>query len=528
MATLLSHAEFLYKLNRLNLGITVQGTYQKSISKIAVKCNKCGWEWSPAAASLLMRHGCPKCGGTMQKTHEEFVTELKSKRKDVVIIGRYMKALQKAKFRFLKCGHEHDITPAHILSGRGCPICAHSRRGASQRLTMNNFLKRLEKIDPNLTVMKGGMYINYTTPIPLHCNVCKHKYEIKPSDVLKSRGCPKCHRAGTSFLEQFIYHTLVCILGSSKVISRDKTAIGVELDIYIPELKAAIEPGSWYWHKDLVAKDRKKHLLCQEKGIRLITIYDHYDDPNVPFDDCIVTNCDLGPTRNIDELIKITKTTLSEFNLDTILDISEWKKIKRDAQMASKRTTTEEFKKELSEINNKIKIIGEYTKANDKIKVQCKICNHKWYVAPTTLRKGSGCRKCAGTLQITHAQFIERLNRLHPNMISLTEYVNMKTHVTIKCKVCGYIWPAQPLHLVYESYKTGCPKCSGRARRTPEEFIAEVAKLSPTIKIIGPYTRTYKPVLVQCGECNRIWQAHPNSLLRGSGCRSCKVKKTKR
>lgn len=468
MSTQLDHTEFLHKLNALNLEITVQETYQKSICKIAVKCNKCSWEWSPTAASLLMGHGCPKCGGTMQKTHEEFIEELRAKRDDVIIIDRYVKALQKAKFRCLKCGHEWDVTPAHILSGRGCPACAHSRRGASQRLTMDKFLKRLKKIDPNLTVRKGGMYINYTTPMPLHCNVCKYEYEIKPGDVLDSGGCPNCHRACTSFFEQFIYHAFICVLGNSKVISRDKTVIGIELDIYIPGLKAAIEPGSWYWHKDLVAKDRKKHLLCKEKGIRLITIYDHYNDTSIPFDNCFVTNCDLGSIRNIDELIKMTKTALSEFGLDANLDTSEWKKIKRNAKMASRRMTTEEFKKELSKINNKTEIIGEYTKANDKIKVRCRICNHEWYVAPTTLRAGSGCRKCAGTLKITHAQFVERLNQLQPNMISLTEYVNMKTHVKIKCKICGYTWSAQPLHLVYQSARTGCPKCSGRARKTPD------------------------------------------------------------
>lgn len=528
MVKKLNHTEFLHKLNALDLGITVLGTYQKSNFRIAVKCDKCGREWSPYANSLLMGHGCLKCGGTMQKTHEEFVEELRSKRNDVIIISKYEKALKKAKFKFMECGHEWDITPAHIFSGRGCPVCANSRRGVSQRLTMEMFLERLHRIDPNLVVREGGKYINYTTPMPLRCNACWYEYETPPCDVLHSCGCPNCHRACTSFLEQFIYHAFVHILGESKVISRDKTAIGVELDIYIPGLKAAVEPGSWYWHKDLVARDREKYLLCKEKGIRLVTLYDHYDDTTVPFDNCFVTPCDLTYVQNIDKLIELMKIILSEFGLYSNLDTSGWKEIKRKAKMDSRRTTTEEFKEELSKINNMIEVIGEFIKANDKLKVRCKVCDHEWYVAPTTLRRGSGCRKCTGTLKITHDQFVERLNRLQPNMIPLTEYVNMKTHVKMKCKVCGYIWPAQPLHLVYKSGRTDCPKCSGRARRTPDEFVAEVTKLSPTIKIIGPYIRTYKPILVQCAECGRTWQAHPTTLLRGSGCKSCKSKKAAR
>lgn len=265
-----SHPEFVRALKARNLKITVVGTYENCLSRVAVRCDVCGWEWAPVGGSLLRGHGCPKCAGTMRKSHAEFVEELKSRRDDVIIVGPYVKALEKTRFRFLKCGHEWDVTPAHILNGRGCPLCAHSRRGASQRLTMERFLKRLHKIDRNLVVREGGKYVNYTTPIPLRCNACKYEYEVKPGDVLHGGGCPNCHRACTSFPEQFIRHAFVRMLGESEVLSRDKTAAGVELDVCIPALRAAVEPGSWYWHRNLVERDREKRLLCERKGIRLI------------------------------------------------------------------------------------------------------------------------------------------------------------------------------------------------------------------------------------------------------------------
>lgn len=264
-----SHPEFVRALKARNLKITVVGTYENCLSRGAVRCDVCGWEWAPVGGSLLRGHGCPKCAGTMRKSHAEFVEELKSRRDDVIIVGPYVKALEKTRFRFLKCGHEWDVTPAHILNGRGCPLCAHSRRGASQRLTMERFLKRLHKIDRNLVVREGGKYVNYTTPIPLRCNACKYEYEVKPGDVLHGGGCPNCHRACTSFPEQFIRHAFVRMLGESEVLSRDKTAAGVELDVCIPALRAAVEPGSWYWHRNLVERDREKRLLCERKGIRL-------------------------------------------------------------------------------------------------------------------------------------------------------------------------------------------------------------------------------------------------------------------
>ena len=520
-----SHTDFCDELKARNPKITILETYPNYNSKIAVKCDICGCEWFPTPSNLLHGHGCPKCGGTKQKSHVEFVKDLKAKRDDVIIIDRYVKALQKAKFRFLKCGHECDITPAHILSGRGCPECGRSHRGESQRLTMEIFSKRLHRIDPNLVVKENVMYINNHTPMPLHCNACGYEYKISPHNVLTTHGCPNCHRACTSFLEQFIYHSFAHILGNCKVISREKTVTGVELDIYIPDLKAAIEPGSWHWHKNLVARDREKHLLCKEKGIRLITIYDHYDDLTPPFDNCFVTHYDLTSRRNTDKLIEITKTILSEFDLDPNFSINEWEEIKKNAQIDSRRMTTEEFKEELSNINDKVKIIGDFTGANNKLKAQCKTCNHKWYVAPTSLRLGSGCPKCAGTMKITDNKFVKKLNLLQPRIIPLTKYINSKTSVTIKCKVCGYIWSTKPYHLLAKSGRTGCPKCSDKARRTHDDFVAEIARLSPTIKIMGTYVSRKKPLLVQCCECNNTWQSYPGNLLKGTGCKRCKSKK---
>lgn len=113
-----THIDFCHELKAQNLKVTVLGTYKDYNSKIAVRCDKCGCEWSPRAGSLLHGHGCPRCAGVKLKSHAEFVKDLKSLRDDVIITGRYVKALEKTKFRFLKCGHECDITPAHVLSGR--------------------------------------------------------------------------------------------------------------------------------------------------------------------------------------------------------------------------------------------------------------------------------------------------------------------------------------------------------------------------------------------------------------------------
>lgn len=63
------------------------------------------------------------------------------------------------------------------------------------------------------------------------------------------------------------------------VIESDRTVLnGYELDIYIPELKLAIEYNGTYWHSDIF-KDKYYHqhktIECAKKNIRLIHIFEY-------------------------------------------------------------------------------------------------------------------------------------------------------------------------------------------------------------------------------------------------------------
>lgn len=61
------------------------------------------------------------------------------------------------------------------------------------------------------------------------------------------------------------------------IIKNDRTTIGLELDIYIPEKKLAIEFNGDYWHS-VKFKDKNYHLKkteeCEKLGIRLIHIWE--------------------------------------------------------------------------------------------------------------------------------------------------------------------------------------------------------------------------------------------------------------
>lgn len=50
-----THIDFCHELKAQNLKVTVLGTYKDYNSKIDVRCDKCGCEWSPRAGSLFVR-----------------------------------------------------------------------------------------------------------------------------------------------------------------------------------------------------------------------------------------------------------------------------------------------------------------------------------------------------------------------------------------------------------------------------------------------------------------------------------------
>ena len=86
---------------------------------------------------------------------------------------------------------------------------------------------------------------------------------------------------GTSKIEDSLYKNIKNYC-NCKVIHKDRQAIyPKELDIYIPELKLAVEFNGTYWHSIEAGNTKdhliKKSLLCKEKGIRLIHIYEFED-----------------------------------------------------------------------------------------------------------------------------------------------------------------------------------------------------------------------------------------------------------
>lgn len=134
----------------------------------------------------------------------------------------------------------------------------------------------------------------------------------------------------------------------------------------------------------------------------------------------------------------------------------------------------EDFTKRLNEINENIECVGVFKNLSVKSKFKCKIDGHIWEAFPSNLvNRKSGCPRCSKNITISHDEFIQKLNKVNPNIECLNEFLNINTILKFKCKIDGHVWNAKPNNIINNN--TGCPKCcESHGERDTERFLNKV------------------------------------------------------
>lgn len=195
----------------------------------------------------------------------------------------------------------------------------------------------------------------------------------------------------------------------------------------------------------------------------------------------------------------------------------------------SRAWTKEEAQNKINEYAPHIEIIGDFFGIGKRATFHCNKDDYVWSSEANGLLKSlksgkCGCPRCSGKERYTPESFREKVYRINPNIILLSDYINTNSHMECKCKICGYEWKTMANHLI--NAKTGCPKCHGVKQKTQEEFEIEMKEKSPNITVLGKYINNKTNIKCQCKVCGNIWEASPNALLRkqgGTGCPKCKM-----
>lgn len=387
-------------------------------------------------------------GDIMSRTHEQFVNELKLMNPSVKVLGTYTKANEPVEVECLKCYRIWNPRAYSLLQGKGCAHCsalrgARNNTGKTKRKTQIEFIQEVQNVNPDIIVQ--GPYESNKSLIRFKCKRCGNTWDAKAYSVLQGHGCPRCAKSGTSFMEQYIYYSFLKSLGDGSVLSRDRNIIGMELDIVIPEYKIAIEPGNWGLHKKNIKRDAEKRKRCQDKGIRLITIYDKFDGEEVPFsNDCYIFQDDLNKAGH-DIILNLVYSLFELLNIQKRFTSTEVQEIEDWSYKHAKSMLHEDFVERMKTIHPDIKVLGEYVNSSKKIQVRCMKCDYVWDGVPANMLSGDGCRKC-GTIKAHESfvrnrdDFIKELFEKNPDVEVIGNYVGRHKPIRARCKICGLEW----------------------------------------------------------------------------------------
>ena len=396
----ISNDDYIRRLSQINSSIIPIEPYINNSTKVAVQCAICNHIWQPRPADLFVGKGCPNCankkrGENSRKTDEYFKNEMLTKNPFIDVLDDYVDDKTKVLVRCRTCGHEWSAAPNNLLTGRHCPKCAVIARSESRKKTIEEFLFQMREINSMVEIIDS--YDGDSVPIKVRCKQCNHKWKARPSGLLQGTGCPRCARSQSSFMEQYIFWSFACALGEENVLYRDRSIIGTELDIYIPDKKLAVEPGGYYYHKDNLDADYAKIKKCAEVGIRLIIIYDNCkgETPKVGNKDVYYFNYDLKYEQNNRTLREIVAQLFHEYSIALSLTENFWQNVYIKAIEHSKRKNTNQLQ---SQLNSKgftnVIVTGEYEGNHKSIAVKCAICDNEWQATPHNLLAGRGCPRC--------------------------------------------------------------------------------------------------------------------------------------
>lgn len=183
----------------------------------------------------------------------------------------------------------------------------------------------------------------------------------------------------------------------------------------------------------------------------------------------------------------------------------------------------DEYVNRVARVNKDIEVVGEYVNSRTKILHRCKICGHEWCATPYLILRGTGCPVCGiNKRKRSHAQYVADVAKINPDIEVIGEYVNNDTKILHRCKIDGYEWYAKPKNILRGN---GCPMCAGNMRYGHDGYVALVSKVNQDIDVVGTYINAHTPILHRCKTDGYEWMATPNNILRGTGCPKCNISK---
>lgn len=247
--------------------------YISSSKPITIK-HICGYQYTIKQAKLFLKENggiCPKCNknhshSTKRYSEEDIKEKIESETNgEYSYISGFINTNSKIKVKHNTCGNIYETT-AHLFLGkrkRRCPICANKNRG--KYALKQNYLDSLlnEKEYGNEYTWLEDYKNNNKLKHKIRHNICGTIYEVKPNDFQQGYQCPHCMTHKSKY-EIELYNFIKSIYNNEIIENYRINSTGMEIDIYIPDLKLGFEFNGTYWHSIKIKSDINYHLTKQK------------------------------------------------------------------------------------------------------------------------------------------------------------------------------------------------------------------------------------------------------------------------
>lgn len=404
---------------------SVLGEYINSATKIEMKHNKCGHEYSVRPNTFFNGSRCPQCFKSIPYTTEKF----KEKIYGIVgnkysLIGEYINSSTKVKLRHNICGYEYEVFPQNFLRGNRCPICSYQLKRSLPEEIVAYFVSKYfsiiqsyrsewltfetcQKSEIDIWIPKLKIGIEYDGNI--HKSDKRYENDLYKNNIIQqSSECNTLIR-----LREQKTHTMNEIYSKIVIIKANKS----------------------------IAVTSKKGLDELEKMIQQLLNILGIKNIDIKITDEIISKCQ---NRVEDYYIELGKPIRS-------------KKIKTRAN------NTDGFKKRVYElVKDDYIVLGEYINSLEKIQMKHTKCGYEYPVRPNDFFNGRRCPNCSKRKRYSTETYKKKIEEMVGIEYSLlNEYVNSRTYVIMRHNKCGYEYPVKP-----NAFNNGrrCPKCSRNNR----------------------------------------------------------------
>lgn len=263
-------------------------SYVNNQTPVDIICRTHGVFKQRPSGHINQKAGCKKCAlerqaNNQRSTADAFISKARAVHGDKYDYSRVVYESSQVKVEIVCPEHGSFLQiPNSHLNGNGCPKCGSIRAGECKRIDTKTFIERAQTVHGERYDYSAVSYTYSEDKVAIVCPTHGEFYQTAGNHV-QGKGCPKCG-SNASQPELDIIGIIEAAGHKAEIHYRPAWMKGKELDIYVPDLKLAVEYCGSHVHnvdRNVFGAEPKhkqyhydKWKACRDNGVTLITIYD--------------------------------------------------------------------------------------------------------------------------------------------------------------------------------------------------------------------------------------------------------------